>query len=265
MPRGATRACTCNQVNAHQCTCNQVNARQCTCNQVNSHQWSMATNGQWPPMVNGHQWSMATNAPVIRSMATKLSPRCQGMMMSAYLRSACGGCGRRWAEPPNRTQACYVLKAGHRYLVCSKHKVPVSCLSTQVVFTQGCACLSRQGLLLSLRAIAYIWGTQATQAGAGGTCAHAERAGAARAHLLDGPMNWSKAGFTKRVYCSITLATSRPLWATSRWMRRAKRTSSSVSTCAAHVRGQGQIRLKGPGLMLGVCGAGCGWLAELAK
>lgn len=44
----------------------------------------------------------------------------------------------------------------------------------------------------------------------------------------------SKAGLTKRWYCSRTPVTSRPLSWTSRWIRRASRTSSSVKPDKHH-------------------------------
>jgi len=46
----------------------------------------------------------------------------------------------------------------------------------------------------------------------------------------DGATKLSKAGLTKRVYCSMTPDTSLPRTDTSRLIRRARRTSSSVST-----------------------------------
>ena len=50
------------------------------------------------------------------------------------------------------------------------------------------------------------------------------------AAVMCGKMNWSKAGFTKRKYCCCTDAIDRPRCFTSRRMRRARRTSLSVST-----------------------------------
>lgn len=53
-------------------------------------------------------------------------------------------------------------------------------------------------------------------------------------YRLLGATNWSKAGFTNRVYWLITPATSRPLCSTSRCIRRANRTSSSA--CRGHMQ-----------------------------